>query len=274
MERCLAFVMSGGGARGALQVGALRALLEAGYKPDLLVGTSIGAANAAGLAVWGVNMEGIAALERTYQAMAEGNVMDTPGRLVWHALSGRPSYTSQHMKDLLVDLGIGPELTFGHVKHVRMGLVSADMASGQPVIYGLVPTQSILEGVLASASVPPWFMPIENEDQLIVDGGALSLLPVEPALSMGATEIVALDLSGSPSMSISSHRLSQMNKAISAFVKRETNLEFALAEAKGVQVHYMQLLASPPINMWDFSTYQRLLATGYETASRYLSDWA
>ncbi len=43
----LAFVLSGGGARGALQVGALRALLEAGIKPDMLVGTSIGAANAA-----------------------------------------------------------------------------------------------------------------------------------------------------------------------------------------------------------------------------------
>jgi NTE family protein len=274
MEKCLAFVMSGGGARGALQVGALRALLEAGYKPDLLVGTSIGAANAAGLALWGINMEGIAALERTYQAMAEGNVMDTPGQLAWHALSGRPTYTSQRMKDLLIDLGIGPELTFGHVKNVRVGLVSADMASGKLVIYGLEPTQSILEGVLASASVPPWFMPIENDDQLIVDGGALSLLPVEPALNMGATEVIALDLSGSPSMISSSYRINRMNKAVSAFIKRETNLEFALAEAKGVQVHYMQLLASPPIKMWDFSSYQRLLETGYEIAHRHLSDWA
>jgi NTE family protein len=64
MEKCLAFVLGGGGARGALQVGALRALFEAGYQPDLLVGTSIGAANAACLAFWGVNMDGIAALER------------------------------------------------------------------------------------------------------------------------------------------------------------------------------------------------------------------
>lgn len=53
MERCTAFVLGGGGSRGALQVGALRALLEAGIVPDLLVGTSIGAANAAGLALWG-----------------------------------------------------------------------------------------------------------------------------------------------------------------------------------------------------------------------------
>jgi predicted patatin/cPLA2 family phospholipase len=49
MEKCLAFVLGGGGVRGALQVGALRALFEANYQPDLLVGISIGAANAAGL---------------------------------------------------------------------------------------------------------------------------------------------------------------------------------------------------------------------------------
>src|SRR5262245_2919357 len=45
-----AFVLSGGGARGALQVGAVRALLEAGIFPDVLIGTSIGAWNAAALA--------------------------------------------------------------------------------------------------------------------------------------------------------------------------------------------------------------------------------
>ena len=65
MNKCTAFVFGGGGSRGALQVGAMRALLEAGFVPDLLVGTSIGAANAAGLALWGVNLDGLAALDGT-----------------------------------------------------------------------------------------------------------------------------------------------------------------------------------------------------------------
>lgn len=42
LQRPLAFVFGGGGARSAFQVGALRALFEAGIKPDILVGTSIG----------------------------------------------------------------------------------------------------------------------------------------------------------------------------------------------------------------------------------------
>ena len=55
----LGLVLSGGGARGALQVGAIRALLEADYHPDLLVGTSIGAVNATYLAVNGINLDTI-----------------------------------------------------------------------------------------------------------------------------------------------------------------------------------------------------------------------
>jgi NTE family protein len=44
-------VLSGGGSLGAVQIGALRALLEAGVKPDLFIGCSVGALNAAALAM-------------------------------------------------------------------------------------------------------------------------------------------------------------------------------------------------------------------------------
>jgi NTE family protein len=45
-----AFVLGGGGSLGAVQVGMLRALLEAGVRPDMIVGSSIGALNGAFLA--------------------------------------------------------------------------------------------------------------------------------------------------------------------------------------------------------------------------------
>ena len=59
MKKKLAFVLGGGAARGALQAGALRALLEAGYQPDLVTATSIGAANGAFLAVNGFSLEAV-----------------------------------------------------------------------------------------------------------------------------------------------------------------------------------------------------------------------
>ncbi len=273
MEKCLAFVLGGGGARGALQVGALRALFEASYQPDLLVGTSIGAANAAALALWGVNIDGVTVLESAYQSLVESQLMDPPGRLVWHTISGRPFHTSKRAREFLIAAGFTPDMRFDQVHNVRLGLVGADMGSGQPLIYGLDPGQSILEGMLASCSVPPWFEPIENDEQLIVDGGALSLLPIEPALIMGATEIISLDLRVPSSLSRSPRRLNQLEKSISAFIQREIYLETALAEANGVPVHYMRLQCLPPVPMWDFSTYRNLFGIGYATASQQLLDW-
>jgi NTE family protein len=272
-KKNLTFVLGGGGARGAMQVGALRALFEAGYHPDLLVGTSIGAANVAGLALWGVNTGGVAALEKVYQIMAENNVMDTPGQLIWHVLSGRSSYTSIRAREFLATAGISPELRFDQIQGVRVGLIGAELSSGQPVIYGLDPGQSIMEGLLASCSIPPWFAPIENDDQLIIDGGALSNLPIEPALTMGATEIIALDLSVSPTSSSSIHTLNQVEKGVYAFTRRELYLELALAEARRVPVHYMHLECFPPIQVWDFSQYRELIESGYEIACHEINDW-
>ncbi len=273
MEKYLAFVLGGGGARGAMQVGAIRALFEAGYQPDLLLGTSIGAANATALALFGVNLGGIAALEQVYQSVVESQLMDSPGRLVWHMLSGRPFHTSKRARGFIIASGIAPDLSFDQIHNVRLGLVGAELSSGRTLIYGMEPGQSILEGVLASCSVPPWFSPIKNEDQLIVDGGALSNLPIEPALYMGATEIIAFDLRIPLSSYGSGNYLSQVEMSINAITEREIYLETALAEAKGVPVHFLRLQCNPPIQMWDFSAYRKLIDVGYETASRYLSDW-
>src|SRR5260370_1441163 len=63
-----AFVLSGGTARGALQVGALRALFERDIRPDVIIGTSIGAWNGAWLAR-NPTLESIAALEDLWRTV-------------------------------------------------------------------------------------------------------------------------------------------------------------------------------------------------------------
>jgi NTE family protein len=270
MNRCLAFVLGGGGARGAMQVGALRALIEAGFKPDLLVGTSIGAINAAGLALRGVDLDGIGALERAYREMAVSNLMDPRlARLTLRALSGRPNHhATRRVAEFLIAEGITPDLHFDQIANVRLALIGADLASGQPVIYGQDPGQAILEGLLASIALPPWFAPAEKDDQYIVDGGVLSNLPIEPALTMGATEIIALDLGDPASAPGNEHALDQyLGKLVFAIVCRQVCLETALAEAQGVPVHRIELRSSPPIPIWDFSNYRELIQIGYEIAS-------
>src|SRR5512138_2296398 len=179
MKKILAFVLGGGGARGAMQVGALRALFEAGIKPDLLVGTSIGAINAAVLALWGVDLAGIDVLERLYQRMQDSKLLDP--RLLqfaWNAVSKQSNHRgSRAARELMIAEGISSEIRFGQIDGVRLATVAADLHSGKSIIYGMDAEHSVMEGVLASIAIPPWFAPIEQADQYIIDGGAVSNLP-------------------------------------------------------------------------------------------------
>jgi NTE family protein len=276
MEKCLAFVLGGGGARGAMQVGALRALFEAGYKPDLLVGTSIGAVNAVGLALWGANLNGVTALEWAFQSMAETDLMDSHlERLAMRALSRRPNHKgSQRVRKFMISAGVLPDLRFGQIKNVRLGMVSADLNSSQALIYGENPNQSVLDGLMASIAIPPWFAPIEKNGQFIVDGSAVSNLPIEPAIRLGATEIIALDLND-PGSWIGNVLWSDQNadKLIFTFLQRQRYMETAFAEAKGVPVNCMELRSTPAAPLWDFDHYKDLIEKGYEIASCTISEW-
>lgn len=276
MKKNLAFVLGGGGARGAMQVGALRALLEEGYKPDLLVGTSIGAVNAAALALYGADLAGIEALERAWKNAANSDLLDPRlAQVTLRAMLGVPTTEATRRASALFSAaGLTPDLTFEHLTGVRLALIGADLTTGQPVIYGQDPSQSILEGLLASVAIFPWFAPIQHEGSLIVDGGALSNLPVEPAMMMGAQEIIALNLNDPVNAwGTASGINQQVGNIISALSKRHGHLEIALAEARGVPVHCMTLKSDPPVPLWDFKSYRWLIDTGYTTARRDLASW-
>ena len=273
MKPCLTFVLGGGGARGAFQVGALRALHEAGLRPDLLVGTSIGAVNAAAIALWGFDETGLFALELAYQKIAAADILDLNlSRLAMQALSGRLTFDSgKRAADFLTATGITPDLTFSSLTGPRLALVGADLEQGKTVIYGLDPAESILDGVLASMSLPPWFAPIEEEGHFIMDGGALSNLPIEPALNLGATEIIALDLDDPATYPGGANSLAHfLQRLWYALGQRSLFLETALAEARGVPVRRIELRSDAATAVWDFSDYPGLIRSGYEQTREWL----
>jgi NTE family protein len=142
------------------------------------------------------------------------------------------------------------------------------------VIYGQDPSQSVLEGLLASFAAQPWFNPIEAEGRFIVDGGVLSNLPIESALTIGATEVVALDLHDPADMPANGGYLGQyLGKLVFAVIRRQVCLETALAEAQGVPVHNIGLRSTPPVPIWDFRSYRDLIQIGYEIACSAISGW-
>jgi hypothetical protein len=117
-------------------------------------------------------------------------------------------------------------------------------------------------------------VPIERDGQYIVDGGALSNLPIETAIRLGATEIIALDLHDPESYADVNKTIDPLlTKLASAITERQLRLEIELASARGVPVHYVSLRSTPPVPLWDFKTHRDLFKIGYETMKNEMSSW-
>jgi len=268
MKKQLAFVLSGGGSRGALQVGALRALYEAGLHPDILVGTSVGAINAGYLALNGFNLQTLEKLAIVWREAAQADLL--PPNYLWltvRTFFRRPAtYPAQHMRDFYIAHGISPELKFKDIQGIRLVLVASDLNSGKPVLYGLDEQDHILEGVLASTALPPWVIPYERDNLLLMDGGLVSNLPLEPAMVVGATEIIALDLADPPQEPLSTnHGFGPfMSKLVFTVEQRQQDLELALAKAQGIPITHVHLQSKGSVPLWDFQHTDELIAQGYE----------
>jgi NTE family protein len=276
MRRQLAFVFGGGGARGALQVGAVRALVEAGYSPDLLVGSSVGAVNAAFLAINGVSLESIDRLAEAWQSAIAADLL--PANFLWltvRALFRRPATHPTHrMRDFFIRHGCPPEVRFRDLKGPRLVLVAADLNTGRPILFGTDLQETVLEGILASTALPPWVAPLPKADQLLIDGGVVSTLPVEPAILQGATEIIALDLAEPRNVLPAAPAFGAfIYKLIITMEKRQADLELGLAAARGIPVRRVILRGETPVQMWDFNHTEALITRGYELTRQALANW-
>ena len=277
MNRPLALVLSGGGARGALQVGALRALLEAHIRPDLLVGTSIGAVNAAALAMRGVTTSSIALLVEDWRAATAADLLPSNAlRLLMRAMLDHASHhPDHHLRDFIIARGLSPDLCFGDIRDVRLIVVAADLNTGRVVLYGQDPRQFVLEGVLASTALPPWTQPLEQDGRLLMDGGLVSNLPIEPAVSAGAAEIVALDLTDPRGVEAVKSGLGMfLGKLITTVEQRQVELEMTSAAARGVPVRRIPLRDETPVPIWNFDRTDELILRGYEITRQAIAHWS
>lgn len=267
MDKKLAFVFGGGGSRGALQVGSLYALLDAGLQPDLLIGASIGAVNATFLALNGFSKESVDQLKAAWLNANGAELL--PTNYIWltvRAMFNRSSNDpSQRLRDFFIDHGVNPELSFNDVTHADLVIVSADLNLGKPILHGEQRQEKILDALLLSTALPPWFMPVHRQERYLIDGGVLSNLPIEPAIKYGATQVIALDLIDSREILGAVDGLRGfLDRLIYSIEQRQVDLERELAEARGIPLLYLGLTGKKPVPIWDFQYTDELIERGYE----------
>jgi NTE family protein len=182
-----AIVLGGGGNLGATQVGMLRALLERGVEPTVLIGCSVGALNAAGLAAE-PTMAGVDRLERVWREL-DGEAIVAPGRLSALWLMTR-KYRALQANDGLRKL-LETSLPFRNFEEARVPLhvVATSMRTGGERWFSRGP---VVEPILASAALPAVFPPVEINGELLIDGAVVNNVPISKALELGATRIYVL----------------------------------------------------------------------------------
>ena len=181
-----ALVLSGGGSKGAYQVGALKYILgEKQVVYDALCGVSVGAINVAFLSMYkiGQEIDSILRLSTLWDELNNSKIYKRwwPfGR--WHAIWKKSFFDSTPLHELLkthLDL----DAIRGSGKTVSVGTVS--LSSGKYTIFDQT-SDHFVDAVIASASFPGMLTPVSFMGQLWTDGGVKEISPIKKAVELGA----------------------------------------------------------------------------------------
>lgn len=185
-----AFVLGGGGLLGAVEVGMLRALFEAGVRPDLLLGTSVGALNGALVAA----DPGPGVIDRLVglweSAVTSREVYgDGAVRQVRRAFrTGTHLHSAKPLRDRLAqELG---DLTFAELE-VPFQCCAASI---ERAVEHWFTQGRVVDAVVASAAVPGLLRPAEVDGEHYLDGGIVNSIPVGRAVDCGASRIFVLQV--------------------------------------------------------------------------------
>lgn len=192
----IGLVLSGGGAKGAYQIGVWQGLRKLHIKYNLVTGTSVGALN------------GVFFTQNTYYRCLFSWL-----RVSYKTIFKDPRFPKNSpfllVKKIITEKGLSPkglETFFKKIYNekkfynspIDYGLVTYNLSTLKPISLSKkeISKQLLKEYVLASATLFPAFKPKKIEKSIYIDGGYYDVLPINLAIKMGANNIIAVDLEG------------------------------------------------------------------------------
>lgn len=180
-----AFIFAGGGSLGAVQVGMLRALAQEDIYPDFLVGSSVGALNAAHFALY-PSLQGVTELADIWKKIKRSEVFPV------NTISGIKALFQK--QEFLCDAhGLTRILStkFSQTRFEDLSypctIVATELYEGREVLFEHGP---VLSALLASVAIPVVFPPVKHNDLYLIDGGITNNTPISCALERGAKRII------------------------------------------------------------------------------------
>ena len=185
-----AYVLGGGGRWGAVEVGMLRALDEAGIQPDIILGTSIGAFNGSVIA----DDPGPAGVQRLTDFWEE---LTGSGLFQTSLLSRMKNVTTLQPA---IHRSAGLQLALEHIHGMDKRIEDLQVpfqcvaASIERAAEHWFTKGSLIPALLASSAVPVLFPPVEIEGEHFYDGGLVNSVPLTRAVDQGASVIYVLQV--------------------------------------------------------------------------------
>ena len=261
----IALVFAGGGSLGANQVGMLKALVEHGVTPDLLVGSSVGAVNAAYFA-GNPDLEGVERLADIWRSLQRDEVFRFSLFGGIRGLLGR----STHLFDAeAFSVFLKRHLTFHRFSEAKVPLyiIASDFISGEEV---LLAEGSVLAALKASTAIPGIFPPVEIAGHFTLDGGVANHTPISTAVDLGAKHLIVLPTGftcvpqGIPqgAMAVALH-------ALNLIIARQLYRDLQEYSTR-VKVALVPPLCPQKINPFDFDQVEQMIVQAYLSTRQWL----
>ena len=260
----VALCLSGGGARGAAQAGVVIELVAHGLRPDLIVGTSIGAWNGSWLAAH-PEIESAAVLQAWWgdpevRRMMRGMLLGYAGAIAWRRSAALSAGRVEH----LLGRALG-RVTFQELP-IPLAIGACDLLSGDLIYFDRGP---VAAAVRASSAIPTVLPPVPLDDRLFLDGGVIDNFGVNEAVRRGARTIILVDASTS--------ELSRLPVGLGAIIDRATLVaqvhqrrrSLAAAAGAGVPLHLIEVGVLGGV--LDFAHLGGSLDLGRRTARAWLA---
>lgn len=260
-----AFVLGGGGPLGAVQVGMLRAVLERGITPNIVIGCSVGAVNGACLA-GDPTPAGAERLAAIWDRL-DGESIIRAGHLSRLWLLARRGVSLQdndglrHLIESSIDYRLFEEAA------VPLHVVATSLRTGRDQWFS---RGSVVDAVLASAALPAVFPPVEIDGELFIDGAVVDNVPISKAVALGARRIVVFHVGNfERPRPVPKRPLDVLLQSFSI----ARNYRF-LSEVEhpppGVQLITLPAIDPGPSRYNDFERSRQLIERGYAAAASYL----
>ncbi|HET9781046.1 MAG TPA: patatin-like phospholipase family protein [Candidatus Dormibacteraeota bacterium] len=259
-------MLSGGASLGAVQVGMLQALYERNIRPDLLVGTSVGAVNSAWIA-GRPDAGGVEQLAEIWLSLRRADVFPINPLISAAGLLGRSNHfiSNDSLRAVLE-----ANMPFSRLEEASIPLhvVTTELKSGRAAIMSSGPA---VPALLASCAIPGVFPPVTVGRREYIDGGVANHTPLTVAIELGATDVYVLPV-GYPWLNREpTNALGMALNALARIIEQKLDAEVE-QHRNMAAIHVLPAMDLSDVSPADFSHTKELIDWGYKATRRYLGS--